>query len=564
MAEKKQINTTSLRKFAEISLKKKSKTVPQDLSAEAMPLLIHDLQVHQIELEMQNEELRRIQTELEKSLTKYADLYDFAPVGYFTFNNKGLILGVNLTGAGQLGVDRRYLINKPFISYVEKDDRDAFYFHMRNCFNSGRHQTCEIKMKSRKSTQFYAKLESITVKDVQGKDVLRSSLIDITDSKNLESQLLQVQKMESIGTLTGGIAHDFNNLLTAILNNIYLSKMNIDTPHKSYKSLETAEKVVMQAKTLTQQLLTFSRGGSPVRKTISLINIIAESANFALSGTNVTCDFDISKDLWPVEADASQVNQVIQNVVVNASQSMPDGGTIHLYAENNVLGSVADVPLPEGRYVKISISDHGIGIDNEHLQRIFEPYYTTKQAGSGLGLAVCYSIIKNHGGHISSESTLGQGSTFTLYLPASDKKIPVEVSSEKKHISGAGKILIMDDEESVRDSMGAVLMEGGYDVEYASDGLKAIAKYKEAIESSHPFDAVLMDLTIPGGMGGKEAIKRLRNIDPNVKAIVLSGYSDDTVMSHFSDYGFSDALQKPYRPETLSEIVSNLLMGTSE
>jgi PAS domain S-box-containing protein len=564
MVRTNKIKADSLRRQAETALKKRNETLPADLTADAMPLLIHDLQIHQIELEMQNEELKRTHSELEKSRAKYTDLYDCAPVGYFTLSSKGLILDANLTGAGLLAIKRPYLINKPFISYIEKDDRDAFYLQMRKSFSTGRHQTSELRMKKTEGTQFYAKLESITGKDMEGNDVLRTSLIDITESKNLEGKLLQTQKMESIGTLAGGIAHDFNNLLAAILNYVYLSRNQLQPDHKAYELLKKAESAVIKSTNMTKQLLTFSKGGAPVRETISLVNIIEESVNFALCGTSVIYDVNTSKDLWPVEADSGQVSQVLHNIAVNACQSMPDGGTIHVLTENNVLGPGTDIPLPVGRYVKISISDHGTGVTEEQLQRIFEPYFTTKRTGSGLGLAVCYSIIKNHGGHISVTSSPGMGSTFTLYLPASDKKIVEEVSHGEKPVSGTGRILIMDDEKFVRDSMGAVLTEGGYEVDYATDGPNALEKYKKAIELSHPFNAVLMDLTIPGGMGGKEVIKRLREIDPDVKAVVLSGYSDDTVMSHFSDYGFSDALQKPCRPEKLSEILSNLLRGTSQ
>ncbi len=557
-------NIDNLRKRAEL-LHQLTSDIPLDeLYSEEMPKLIHDLQVHQIELEMQNEELRRIQSELENSRTKYVDLYDFAPVGYFTFNDNGLILNVNLTGAKQLAAERVRIIDTPFIHYVEREDRDAFYLHLRTTLNTGYRQNCELKLNNKKDSQFSARLESIRVRNPEGDDVIRTSLTDITETKNLEYQLRHAQNMESIGTLAGGIAHDFNNLFTAALNYIFLSMGHLTQDHKAYGPLKDAESILMKATGLSQQLLTFSKGGSPVRKTISLIKLIRKSATFAVSGSNVMCDLIISEDLWPVEADFLQMYQVIHNIVLNASQSMPDGGTLSVNADNFFLEAGADVPLPEGRYVTIQITDHGIGISHDQLQRIFEPYFTTKQDGSGLGLAISYSIIKNHGGHISVTSSPGKGSAFTVYLPVSHHTITTEAIAAMTLVPGTGRILIMDDDEAVRSSLGLILKECGYEVAYSTNGRETVEKYEKAMEQSSPYDAVLMDLTIPGGMGGTEAVRILRTIDPDVKAVVLSGYSNDSVLSNFSDYGFSEALQKPCSPEKLSATLSSLLMDTSE
>ncbi len=237
---------------------------------------------------------------------------------------------------------------------------------------------------------------------------------------------------------------------------------------------------------------------------------------------------------------------------------------MQINAENTILGEETGMPLQEGRYIKITITDKGIGISEEHLQKVFDPYFTTKQKGSGLGLAVSYSIIKNHNGHISVESEGGVGTTFIIYLPASEKHITEEKPSEKRHIAGEGRILIMDDDEMVRNSIGETLITIGYETDFAQEGAEAIEKYKKAMKSSRPFDVVIMDLTIPGGMGGEETIKRLREEDPGVIAIVSSGYSGDPVMANFSAYGFRDVLSKPYTPEKLSDTLHKVLKGSGE
>jgi CheY-like chemotaxis protein len=294
------------------------------------------------------------------------------------------------------------------------------------------------------------------------------------------------------------------------------------------------------------------------------VNLIKESGSFALSGSNVSCEFEIADNLWQVEADEGQISQVIHNLVLNARHSMPEGGTMRINAKNFILDSYPGSQFEAGIYIKIEIHDQGVGISKEHLKRIFDPYFTTKQTGSGLGLAVSYSIINNHDGHISADSEQGVGTTLTIYLPATEEHIAEEDLLEKGLIAGEGKILLMDDEDVVRNSVGEMLLQIGYEVKYAEEGVAAIEKYKEAMKSSQPFDAVIMDLTVPGGMGGAEAIKKLREIVPNIKAIVSSGYSNNSVMAKFREYGFNDVLSKPYSPEKLSRILDKLLKGPSE
>ncbi len=383
-----------------------------------------------------------------------------------------------------------------------------------------------------------------------------------TERNKLEEERQKSHKLESIGILAGGIAHDFNNILAAIMNSVYLVKMTLDHENINYQNIESIEKAINRATNLTQQLLTFSRGGTPVKKTASVFDLIEESAEFALKGSNVKCEFIVSDDLWTVEVDEGQINQVIHNLILNADQAMPEGGTIRIKEENYELGSDTGLPLEQGRYLKIVIQDQGIGIEKEHLLKIFDPYFTTKEMGRGLGLSIIYSIIKNHEGLITVESEKGTGTTFTIYLPVSEKQMEEKETALDIPLIGEGKILLMDDEDIIRDSVSRILNIKGYEVEYAKDGSEAIAIYEKAMKTSKPFAAVVLDLTVRGGMGGKEAVKRLREIDPDVKAIVSSGYSNDLVMANFHEYGFCDVFCKAFNgPEDLCKILNKTIKG---
>ena len=385
---------------------------------------------------------------------------------------------------------------------------------------------------------------------------------DVTERKKREEELLRSSKLESLGVLAGGIAHDFNNLLTGIIGNASLARMLCNPEDKAYKRLTELEDASLRAKDLTQQLLTFAKGGVPIKKITSIAKLLRDSVNFALRGSNITCDFSIPEDLSPVEIDEGQITQVIHNLIINAEQAMPKGGLIKVSAGNISVSPSTGLPVQDGEYIKITVSDTGIGISSENLIRIFDPYFTTKDEGSGLGLATVYSIIKNHGGYITAESESGAGTTFHIYLPASShKEIAPEKAVEEGPIHGKGRILIMDDEEIVRAVAEAILTELGYEVEFAGDGNATIEAYKVAKESGNPFDAVILDLTIPGGMGGKDTIKKLLEVDPAVKAIVSSGYSNDPIMSEFTQYGFKAVMAKPYRVAELSRIMHQVVTG---
>lgn len=383
---------------------------------------------------------------------------------------------------------------------------------------------------------------------------------DITEKRKMEEELLKAQKLESVGTLAGGIAHDFNNMLTAILGNISLARIWANPDDKIFQPLTEAEKATGQAKKLTQQLLTFAKGGAPIKQTASILEVIKESVGFALRGSNVKCNYNLTEGLRLVEIDTGQIGQVIHNLIINADQAMPEGGIIEVSAENIIIRETGSLPLPEGKYVKIIIKDKGCGIAEEYLSKVFDPYFTTKEQGNGLGLAIVYSVITKHGGYITVESELEVGTTFSLYLPVSKEGVLKEKKfQEQKIIPGRGRILVMDDEKMVRDVADALLKEVGYEVVLAKDGEEAIKLYQQAKESQSPFVAVIMDLTIPGAVGGKKAVKALLKIDPGVKAIVSSGYSNDPVLANFREYGFSGVISKPYTIKKLSEIVNKVV-----
>ena len=389
---------------------------------------------------------------------------------------------------------------------------------------------------------------------------------ECSECKVIEEELVKARKLESIAALSGGIAHDYNNLLTSIMGNISLAQAYLEPDDKAFTLLNAAQHASMLAKDLTQKLVVFSKGGSPTRKIAFLSPLVKRATEFSLSGSNVKCEFNIPDELWAVEIDETQIGQAIYNLIMNAREAMSDGGIIRVDAENV---DIADevLHLKNGRYVKVSFKDEGVGIPKERLGKIFDPYFSTKemgaQKGMGLGLSICHSIIKGHGGGVGVESKEGAGTTFSIYLPASGKEILEEKTEnklmEETTVFGKGRILVMDDEKMIRDLAGEILSHLGYEVQFSKNGTEAIKYYKEALEYGEPFDAVVLDLTVRGGMGGKEAIRELMKIDPDVVAIVSSGYSDNSVMTDFEKHGFSGVVAKPYSVHEVSETLSKLL-----
>ena len=396
---------------------------------------------------------------------------------------------------------------------------------------------------------------------------------DITERKKieeeklrLEAQLLRSQQIEAIGTLAGGIAHDFNNFLASILGSITLAK-NPKTESKTRtKFLIKAEQVTLRAKDLTLQLLTFAKGGEPIKQLTSLEAVIKEHSSFVLSGSSVACEYMFPPDLWPTDVDPGQIGQVVYNLTLNAVQAMPDGGTITIHAENLLLDPKTverSIPLPPGPYIKVSVRDQGCGISDEHLLQIFDPYFTTKSDGHGLGLASTYSIMKKHGGLITVDSKLGVGTEFTLIFPASPQAKVSRLSDIVGQRQGSGKILVMDDDENVREVAGELLARCGYEYELAKDGHETISLYKTALKCGQQYSAVILDLTVPGSIGGKETLRRLHALDSKVKIIVSSGYSNDPVMANHQIYGIQAVIPKPYSIEELSQVVYQVVMEPS-
>ncbi|HWR59770.1 MAG TPA: ATP-binding protein [Thermodesulfovibrionales bacterium] len=384
---------------------------------------------------------------------------------------------------------------------------------------------------------------------------------DVTEKIRTEKELLKIKKLESIGVLAGGIAHDFNNILAAILGNINLALFDKTLNDRTKSLLEESEKASIRASHLTQQLLTFAKGGEPVRELASLESVIRDSAGFVLHGYRVVCKFSIPKDLWLVDIDKGQISQVIQNIVLNASQAMPEGGTITITCDNFSTSDSDLLPYARaGKYVRVAIQDTGIGMPANVVDKIFDPYFSTKQEGSGLGLAITQSIINRHNGYITVKSTPGTGTTFSIYLPASEERhVFQSAESEKAQAVPKATILIMDDEEMVRKVLRDMLIALGHEVILTGDGKEAVKIYLDALGSDKPISTVIMDLTIPGGMGGQEAVKEILKIDPKAKVIVSSGYSNDPVVANYEDYGFRGAISKPFKLQELSRVIMKAL-----
>jgi PAS domain S-box-containing protein len=401
----------------------------------------------------------------------------------------------------------------------------------------------------------------VPVADVSSKRVGAVLVMrDITERQRMEEKLQNAAKMESVGILAGGIAHDFNNILTAILSNLTLLQLDLSEMPEQAGLLDEAVLATKRAGDLTLQLLTFSKGGDPVRTAVHLPEVIKESATFSHRGSGVKSEFVMPDDLWAADVDKAQISQVIQNLVINATQAMRDGGTLRIAAANERVPAGAHTVLAEGDYIRIAVTDTGAGIPPEHIGKIFDPYFTTKLQGHGLGLATVFSIVKRHQGHIEVSSIVGRGTTFTLWLPAAQESqgTPNPFVPFVPSIRG-GRVLFMDDEEPILRMAERLMKRMGLEFESVADGKEAIERYRAAKEAGRPFDLVVMDLTIPGGMGGREAISVLRAYDPGVRAIVSSGYSSDLAMADFRKHGFRGMVAKPYDISELASIIRNVM-----
>ncbi|MHB8881425.1 MAG: PAS domain-containing sensor histidine kinase [Thermodesulfovibrionales bacterium] len=494
------------------------------------------------------------------------DLLDGVDEGFIVVDRDYRILSVNRAYCSQVAQNPTEILGRHCYEVSHRLSRPCFEngegCATRRVFETGEPHVSIHRHPAQGNDLIYVETKAFPLKDSSGKVTSVIEVINnITEKQLLEEQRLKTQKLEAVGTLAGGIAHDFNNLLQGVFGYITMAKMNLDQRQKSLDMLEQAEKALHMSVNLTTQLLTFSKGGKPLRKRMQLGPVIVNSVKFALSGSKVDYRIQVDEALWMVDADGGQIGQVIQNIVLNAEQAMPAGGTVTISAKNESAPQKGLPPaLTPGNYVCISIDDTGIGIAEESLTKIFDPYFTTKDKGSGLGLATSYSIIRNHGGMIDVKSEPGKGSTFSLWLPATEnEEMKAETFSASAPVTRKCHVLLMDDEQLVRNIAGEMIKTLGHEVTFAENGEEAIAGYRASLLSGRKFDIVILDLTIRGGMGGEEVIKALLEIDPDIKAVVSSGYADSSAISEFQAQGFKACLAKPYSVSALRDTLNSLM-----
>ncbi|MEA1865783.1 MAG: PAS domain S-box protein [Euryarchaeota archaeon] len=548
-------------------------------------------------------ERKQMEEALLESEEKYRVLFETAKDAIFLSDETGKFVDVNQAACESLGYSKEELLK---LTIGEIDAESTGYEAFQKVRNSIEKESIFRVNQQRKDGTILPVEITGGVLNIGAKRIFLAIARDITERKRLDERMHRVneeleervvertaelkraneqlnatieqgyhaQKMESLGILAGGIAHDFNNLLTVTLGNISIAKTIANPNEKLFRMLFDAEKASLRARDLAMQLLAFSKSGEPTKRIIRIAKLIEDSAIFAQRGSNVQCEFEIPDDLMSVDADETQIGQVASNIIINAIQAMPGGGTVKVRCENVKIGAGAgeagdSIPLAGGDYVRILIKDEGAGIPEEQINRIFDPFFTTKEDGTGLGLATAHSIIEKHGGYLTVKSTVGSGSTFYVYLPAAKEGMLTEATPETSvggsHGAGdagaiaSGRVLVLDDEEDIRELLGMILVRFGYVVEFSEDGAETIAMYRGAMGSDHAFDVVIVDLTIPGGVGGGDVIRELTQIDPDVRAIVSSGYANDPMMLDYRKYGFSGAIPKPYEVKDLIRTVRELI-----
>ena len=443
-----------------------------------------------------------------------------------------------------------------WLEVVHPEDRERVRHEVEDKNLKGAPFDLEFRQVARDGTVRWFRNTARFLMDEEGRPrEVHGVMLDITDQRRIEEERNRNQKLESLGLLAGGIAHDFNNILTSILGNISMLRLSGPTTEEENQDiLAEAESAARRAKDLTHQLLTFAKGGAPVKNLTRLNNMLRETVSFALRGSSCRCDLQVADDLWAAEVDAGQIAQVIQNLVINAVQAMPEGGIITVRAGNLHLRDQEEPLLPEGNYLRLTVQDTGIGIPAKHLERIFDPYFTTKSKGSGLGLTTSFSIVRKHGGHLSVTSEAGRGSTFTVYLPAHQEPSASAAAPAATPAPGStgGRILVMDDEPAIRDLMKRMLGRAGFEVTMSAHGEEALDLFAKARAEGRPFQAVILDLTIPGGLGGRDTFLRMKAQDDTLCALVSSGYSDHT-LEESRALGFAGSVPKPF---TTSELLT--------
>jgi PAS domain S-box-containing protein len=511
-------------------------------------------------------EERRTMDALRASEELNRRMLEAVPAGILLFARDGSVVNANDAAKGLLGVEPGTRADSFALEWLHEDERPhSGEDPIARCLLRGESVSGEtVGMRIGGGPTRWAVVTALPLPEAAGGGGI-VTLLDITARKHAEARLkasleeravLLAQKMESLGVLAGGIAHDFNNLLTIVMGRLSLARTALSPGTALADSLDTAATATAQAQQLTRQLLTFSKGGAPVKDVVSLGRVAREASHLAASGSNAAVHLEIMVDLWNAEVDVAQISQALHNLVLNAAQAMPAGGRVRVCAEN-VEEAPAD--LPRGRYVRIEVRDQGKGIAPEVLPRVFDPFFTTKASGSGLGLAVVYSVVRGHGGHVDIASAPGCGTTVTLWLPATDKPLPAERMSPSAHPARPARVLLMDDQAEVRLVVGEMLATLGYEVESVCDGAEAAERYRQALANAQRFDAVMLDLTVAGGKGGCEAVRELLAVDATAKVVACSGYSDDPVMGNFAAYGFSGVLAKPFDLDKLSAMLRAIL-----
>ena len=509
---------------------------------------IHASVLSAVALKEETRERQKVETFLDRIVNNIPD-----PLFVKDRQHKWIIL--NHSFCEFMGYSREELLGKSDYDFFPEEEASVFWEKDDEVFRSGGENVNEELITDSSGMQHVIITKKTVFDDGAGNLILCGIIRDVTELAQFQEEQLKASKLESVGLLAGGIAHDFNNILMGVLGFISMSMRLIGSTHPSHRLLSKAESATLKAKDLTHQLLTFSKGGDPVTVVASLDSLVRESAELAIRGSHILCEFDIAPDLWNVEVDKGQIIQVMNNLVLNAVQAAPVSQHIQIRLRNIQGRPEYAVSLENGQYVEVTVTDDGKGIPRECLSRVFDPYFTTKSTGSGLGLTTSYSIVKKHGGYMTLQSEVGKGTRVYLLLPASNKPLSPEIAQDTAVVKGSGHVILMDDQELVRDAAGMMLRELGYTVDVVPDGETLMQEFKRALSAGKPYDVVIVDLTIPGGMGGEEAIRLIKTIHPEVRAIVSSGYSNDPILSNYKLYGFSGCISKPYNIGQLSRVL---------
>jgi two-component system cell cycle sensor histidine kinase/response regulator CckA len=500
----------------------------------------------------------RIQTNVQKAEEKFLSFVEHSLIGIYIYQ-EGMFSCVNSKAADVFGYTQEEITAMPLSALIVEEDCGIAEQNMRSLL-SGEASVTQSFMRGKRKDGAFIELESEgTITEIKGKPAIVGTFLQITGRRKMEAGALKIQNLESLSSFAGSIAHEYNNILTAIIGNLALAKMYAKPGYEVYDVLIEAEKASLRAKDFTSQLVSFATGGIQIKKVVFIQELLQDLVRLSVDSRNISCELTAPDNLWTVEIDEGQVSQAINTLLRYARQATPQDGRIRISAENTIISRSSALPLGEGRYVMLTIEDQGNGISEKELQALFDPFSSGDDMGSGLELASALAIVQKHNGHITAASHVDMGTTFRLYLPAVQEKQQVTPKSFAAHPVRKGKVLVMDDEEIVRIVVQRLLLQCGFEAELAKDGAEMLRLYREAKETGKPYAAVILDLIIQSGMGGQEAMKNLIDYDPDAKVIVSSGYSNDSIMANFRDYGFSGFLPKPYKIEELKRVMKDII-----